>query len=74
MMYFKSLIEGISPLPDSKCRDMRQEIETGSFSKTAGKQCMTSSLKVDPVSAERIHPNDPTASNSSALEVFQVDE
>lgn len=69
MMYFKSLIEGISPLPEAN-DEIRAEIE-----KTAnehGWQAIHEALKaVDPVSAERIHQNDPQRL-TRALEVYRI--
>jgi len=57
MMYFKSLIEGISPLPAANS-DIRQQIEAEA--EQSGWQAMHEKLQnVDSVSAERIHPNTP---------------
>ena len=57
MMYFKSLIEGISPLPTANA-EIRQAIE--SEAADLGWQVMHDKLsEIDSVSAERIHPNDP---------------
>ncbi len=69
MMYFKSLIEGISPLPAANS-DIRQKIEAEA--EQNGWQAMHEELqKVDSVSAERIHPNDPQRI-TRALEVFRL--
>ncbi len=69
MMYFKSLIDGISPLPEAD-KDIRAKIEQEA--KDKGWQAMHDELKAcDPVSAERIHPNDPQRL-SRALEVFRI--
>ncbi len=69
MMYFKSLIEGISPLPTANA-EIRQAIE--SEASESGWQAMHDQLaKVDPVSAERIHPNDPQRV-TRALEVYRL--
>jgi tRNA dimethylallyltransferase len=69
MMYFKSLIEGISPLPAANS-DVRQRIEAEA--EKNGWQAMHEELeKVDSVSAERIHPNDPQRI-TRALEVFRL--
>lgn len=69
MMYFKSLIEGISPLPTANA-EIRQEIETEALAK--GWQAMHDQLaEIDPVSAERIHPNDPQRL-TRALEVYRL--
>jgi len=69
MMYFKSLIEGISPLPTANV-EIRQAIE--SEASDIGWQAMHDQLaKIDPVSAERIHPNDPQRL-TRALEVYRL--
>lgn len=69
MMYFKSLIEGISPLPAANS-DIRQQIEAEA--ELSGWQAMHKKLQdVDSVSAERIHPNDPQRI-TRALEVFRL--
>ncbi len=69
MMYFKSLIEGISPLPAANS-DIRKKIETEAAEQ--GWEVMHEQLaKVDPVSAQRIHLNDPQRL-TRALEVFRL--
>lgn len=69
MMYFKSLIEGISPLPAANA-DIRKQIEQQA--KEYGWQSLHDELaKVDPESAERIHPNDPQRL-TRAIEVFRL--
>jgi len=69
MMYFKSLIEGISPLPAANS-DIRQQIEAEA--EQSSWQAMHEKLQeVDSVSAERIHPNDPQRI-TRALEVFRL--
>lgn len=69
MMYFKSLIEGISPLPAANA-DIRKQIEQQA--KEHGWQSLHDELaKVDPESAERIHPNDPQRV-ARAIEVFRL--
>jgi len=69
MMYFKSLIEGISPLPAANS-DIRQQIEAEAAEQ--GWDAMHEQLtKIDPVSAQRIHPNDPQRL-TRALEVFRL--
>jgi tRNA dimethylallyltransferase len=69
MMYFKSLIEGMSPLPAANS-DIRQQIEAEA--EQNGWQAMHEQLqKVDSVSAKRIHPNDPQRI-TRALEVFRL--
>ena len=69
MMYFKSLIEGISPLPAAN-NEVRQQIETEAAG--LGWEVLHEQLaQVDPVSAQRIHPNDPQRL-IRALEVFRL--
>ncbi|WP_283105855.1 tRNA (adenosine(37)-N6)-dimethylallyltransferase MiaA [Parashewanella spongiae] len=69
MLYFKALIDGLSPLPNTvpEIRDqVLQEAEK------LGWLAMHDKLReIDPVSAERIHPNDPQRL-SRALEVFRI--
>jgi tRNA dimethylallyltransferase len=69
MLYFKALLEGLSPLPaaDPEVR-AAIEAEASEF----GWDAMHAKLaKIDPVSAARIHPNDPQRL-SRALEVFAI--
>ncbi len=69
MMYFKSLIEGISPLPTANA-EIRQAIESEALD--SGWQAMHDQLaEIDPVSAERIHPNDPQRI-TRAIEVYRL--
>jgi len=69
MMYFKSLIEGISPLPEANT-DIRASIELEA--KANGWKAIHEQLKaIDPVSAERIHYNDPQRL-TRALEVYKI--
>jgi tRNA dimethylallyltransferase len=69
MMYFKSLIEGISPLPAANDK-IREEIEAQA--KDLGWQALHDQLaEIDPVSAERIHQNDPQRL-TRALEVYRI--
>jgi len=69
MLYFKSLLEGISPLPAAD-EQVRSEIEAQA--KKLGWQVLHDELlTVDPVSAERIHPNDPQRL-MRALEVYRL--
>lgn len=69
MLYFKALIEGLSPLPAANS-DIRQQIEEKA--NRLGWQVIHEELKkVDPVSAQRIHPNDPQRLNR-ALEVYLI--
>lgn len=68
MMYFNALINGISPLPksDEKIRDeITQQAQRLGWSK------LYDELRgVDPISGERIHPNDPQRI-TRALEVYR---
>lgn len=69
MMYFKSLIEGISPLPTAES-EIRKHIEREAAEQ--GWEAMHKQLaEIDPVSAQRIHPNDPQRL-TRALEVFRI--
>ncbi|GEA02710.1 tRNA dimethylallyltransferase [Alteromonas sp. KUL17] len=68
MMYFNALINGISPLPksDEKIRDEITQQAQG-----LGWSSLHDELRrVDPVSGERIHPNDPQRI-TRALEVYR---
>lgn len=69
MLYFKALLEGISPLPEANA-----EIRAGIEAEAAvhGWAVLHQQLAfVDPVSAARIHPNDPQRINR-ALEVYRL--
>lgn len=69
MMYFKALLEGISPLPEAD-PSIREQISQEAAQH--GWEYIHQELeKVDPVSAKRIHPNDPQRLNR-ALEVFRI--
>ncbi|MGM3159305.1 tRNA (adenosine(37)-N6)-dimethylallyltransferase MiaA [Dickeya undicola] len=69
MLYFKALLEGLSPLPSADAQ-VRREIEERA--RTEGWDALHRQLSaIDPVSAARIHPNDPQRL-SRALEVFFV--
>ncbi|MGJ8693237.1 MAG: tRNA (adenosine(37)-N6)-dimethylallyltransferase MiaA [Thalassotalea sp.] len=69
MMYFKSLIEGISPLPEADA-SIRKQIE--SEAAALGWAAMHEQLEVfDPVSAKRIHQNDPQRL-TRAIEVYRL--
>ena len=69
MMYFKSLIEGISPLPAAD-NETREKIEREAAE--LGWEALHEQLtEIDPVSAQRIHPNDPQRL-TRALEVFRL--
>jgi len=68
MMYFNALINGISPLPksDEKIRDeITQQAQRLGWSKLHDELS-----GVDPISGERIHPNDPQRI-TRALEVYR---
>ncbi|MPY25224.1 tRNA (adenosine(37)-N6)-dimethylallyltransferase MiaA [Shewanella psychropiezotolerans] len=69
MLYFKALLEGLSPLPAA---DEVIRAEIAAEAQTHGWQHLHDELtRVDSVSAERIHPNDPQRL-SRALEVFRI--
>jgi len=69
MMYFKSLIDGISPLPSANA-EIRKVIE--SEAGEHGWEYLHQQLAtIDPVSAERIHQNDPQRL-MRALEVYRI--
>ncbi|MBZ9612485.1 tRNA (adenosine(37)-N6)-dimethylallyltransferase MiaA [Rheinheimera maricola] len=69
MLYFKALLEGISPLPEADPQ-VRAQIEREAAEK--GWSALHHELaQIDPVSAQRIHPNDPQRINR-ALEVFRI--
>ncbi|MCO6523391.1 MAG: tRNA (adenosine(37)-N6)-dimethylallyltransferase MiaA [Candidatus Schmidhempelia sp.] len=69
MLYFKSLLEGLSPLPAADPQ-IRMQIEAEA--NALGWQTIHERLKqVDPISAKRIHPNDPQRLNR-ALEVYLI--
>ncbi|PWC16740.1 tRNA (adenosine(37)-N6)-dimethylallyltransferase MiaA [Brenneria corticis] len=69
MLYFKALLEGLSPLPPADAA-VRQRIEEQA--EAVGWEAMHRRLcEIDPVAAARIHPNDPQRL-SRALEVFFV--
>lgn len=69
MMYFKALLEGLSPLPaaDETIRtQILAEAESLGWETLHRQLC-----EIDPVSGERIHQNDPQRL-SRALEVFRI--
>ena len=69
MLYYKALLEGLSPLPAADPA-IRAQIEQEAADK--GWQVMHEELvRIDPVSGARIHPNDPQRL-SRALEVFRI--
>lgn len=69
MLYFKALLEGLSPLPPAD-PVIRAKIEQEA--KEHGWQALHETLcNIDPVAGARIHPNDPQRL-SRALEVFRI--
>ncbi|WP_028863956.1 tRNA (adenosine(37)-N6)-dimethylallyltransferase MiaA [Psychromonas aquimarina] len=69
MLYYKALVDGLSPLPSADPK-IRAEIEKQAAEQ--GWQVMHDLLKeIDPVSAKRIHVNDPQRL-SRALEVYRI--
>ncbi|MGI5309057.1 tRNA (adenosine(37)-N6)-dimethylallyltransferase MiaA [Rheinheimera sp. WS51] len=69
MLYFKALLEGISPLPEANA-EVRQQLEQEAAEK--GWQQLHSELsQIDPVAGARIHANDPQRINR-ALEVYRL--
>ncbi|MGP4129362.1 tRNA (adenosine(37)-N6)-dimethylallyltransferase MiaA [Pantoea tagorei] len=67
MLYFKALLEGLSPLPSAD-PEVRQRIEQ--MAREKGWEALHRQLcDIDPVAGSRIHPNDPQRL-SRALEVF----
>lgn len=69
MLYFKVLIEGLSPLPEAS-PEVRLNIQQDADEK--GWDWLHRFLQdIDPVSAQRIHPNDPQRL-VRAIEVFKI--
>ena len=69
MLYYKALLEGLSPLPAADPA-IRQQIDDEA--KQFGWAHLHQQLQdIDPVSAQRIHPNDPQRL-SRALEVYRI--
>ncbi|UYU31561.1 tRNA (adenosine(37)-N6)-dimethylallyltransferase MiaA [Siccibacter colletis] len=69
MLYFKALLEGLSPLPSAD-PEIRAKIEQQAAEQ--GWDVLHQQLQsIDPVAAARIHPNDPQRL-SRALEVFFI--
>ena len=69
MMYYKALIDGLSPLPESD-QNVRKIIEKKA--EELGWDTLHQQLaQIDPASAKRIHPNDPQRL-LRALEVHQL--
>jgi len=68
-LYFRSLESGISDLPDAD-EKVRQQIE--SVANELGWEAMHKRLAgIDPVAADRIHPNDPQRIQR-ALEIYEI--
>lgn len=69
MLYYKALIDGLSPLPSANPK-IRAQIEQEALEN--GWQVLHDKLhEIDPVSAARIHVNDPQRL-ARALEVFRI--
>lgn len=69
MLYFKALLDGLSPLPSADPK-VRERIEQQAAE--LGWEALHQQLaEIDPVAAARIHPNDPQRL-SRALEVFLI--
>ncbi|MDF0535817.1 tRNA (adenosine(37)-N6)-dimethylallyltransferase MiaA [Shewanella yunxiaonensis] len=69
MMYFKTLLEGLSPLPSAD-----ENVRTAILAEVErnGWQALHQELeRIDPVAAQRIHPNDPQRL-SRAIEVYRI--
>ncbi|PSJ38698.1 tRNA (adenosine(37)-N6)-dimethylallyltransferase MiaA [Zobellella taiwanensis] len=69
MLYFKALLEGLSPLPSADPA-VRAAIEAEA-AEQGWERLHRQLAAVDPVAAARIHPNDPQRL-SRALEVFRI--
>jgi tRNA dimethylallyltransferase len=69
MLYFKALLEGLSPLPRRGC-GIRAGIEAEA-ARLGWTELHRQLADIDPVAAARIHPNDPQRL-SRALEVFRI--
>lgn len=69
MLYYRTLLQGLSPLPEAN-PDIRQQIEQDALK--CGWEALHKELsEFDPVSAARIHPNDPQRINR-AIEVYRL--
>jgi tRNA dimethylallyltransferase len=69
MLYFKSLLDGLSPLPGAD-QQIRRKLEAEAAA--LGWEALHERLQcVDPAAAARIHPNDPQRLQR-ALEVFEI--
>ena len=69
MLYFKALLEGLSDLPESDV-GVRQKLTDDLHAKGLA-ELHNQLQQVDPVSAKRIHPNDPQRI-LRALEVYEI--
>ncbi|CDH27338.1 delta(2)-isopentenylpyrophosphate tRNA-adenosine transferase [Xenorhabdus bovienii str. Jollieti] len=69
MLYFKALLEGLSPLPSSNL-EIRAQIEQQA-AKHGWEALHRQLQEIDSVAAARIHPNDPQRL-TRALEVFRI--
>ncbi|MCK7458927.1 tRNA (adenosine(37)-N6)-dimethylallyltransferase MiaA [Idiomarina aminovorans] len=69
MLYFKALLEGLSHLPESDV-EVRKKL-TDELHEKGLTKLHNQLQQVDPVSAERIHPNDPQRI-LRALEVYEL--
>lgn len=69
MLYFRTLLQGISPLPEADA-EIRQQIEAEAAEHGWG-YLHQQLAEFDPVSAARIHPNDPQRVNR-AVEVYRL--
>ncbi|OXS14751.1 tRNA (adenosine(37)-N6)-dimethylallyltransferase MiaA [Zobellella denitrificans] len=69
MLYFKALLEGLSPLPGADTA-VRAGIEAEA-ARLGWTELHRQLADIDPVAAARIHPNDPQRL-SRALEVFRI--
>ena len=69
MLYFNALFNGLASLPEANA-EIRKKLDEELFAN--GKEAMHARLEsIDPVSAKRIHPNDPQRVQR-ALEVYQL--
>lgn len=69
MLYYKALLEGLSPLPEAD-PEIRASIEQQAA--ISGWDALHAELcRIDPVAGARIHPNDPQRL-SRALEVYRI--
>ena len=69
MLYYKALLEGVSPLPEAEPQ-IRSQIAAGA-QEVGWAALHQQLLQLDPVAGARIHPNDPQRL-SRALEVFRI--